>query len=93
MKTMAIAPNSTECLSKPKAWKKRHTDVIMMLTRGHSATGKLSHELIGHINEKFSVSRATIHRLWSKYRQAIIGGEAHKLTRKLGLGKNEAHSR
>ena len=60
---MAITLNPTQGLSKPKAMKKRHADVIIMLTRGRSANGKLSHELIGHIDEKFSVSRATIRRL------------------------------
>jgi hypothetical protein len=89
---LAITPNSTQSLSKPKAWKKRHADVIIMLMRGYSANGKLSHKLIGHSNEKFCVSRATICGLWKNYRQAIIGGEAPKLTRKSRLGRKMKHA-
>ena len=33
-----------------------------------------------------------IRRLWSKYRQAIIGGEAPKLTRKSGSGRKIKHT-
>jgi hypothetical protein len=60
--------------------------------REHSANGKFSHKLIGQINEAFSVSRATLLRLWSKYRQAIIGREAPQLTRKSGLGRKMKHT-
>jgi len=69
------------------------SDVLIMLMRGHSTNGKLGHKLIGHINEKFSVSRAKICRLWSKYRHMhmIIGREAPKLPRKSGLGRRMKH--
>jgi hypothetical protein len=90
---MAVTPNSTQVVSEPKALMKRQADIIIMLARGHTADGKVSHELMKHINLIFSISisKATVHRLWKNYGQVIPEEEAPQLTRKSGSGRIIKH--
>jgi hypothetical protein len=46
---MAITLDSTQGVTKPIELKKKQAGIILMLTRGHFADGKVSHELIKEI--------------------------------------------
>ena len=81
-KTMVIGRNITQEAPKPKAWKKRHADMIVMLARGYDCNGRLSHELKSLIKTKFRVHDTTIRRVWNKYKTQIMSSEAPIIERK-----------
>jgi len=90
---MGRASAVTPGISAEKVWKRRHSGVLVMLTKGAKDDGTLSHELIENAKVKYSYRSArTIRRLWAKYKPAIIAGEGFKLTRKEGSGRNFKHS-
>lgn len=79
---LTTIPNSPGTNAKQKAWKVKHSGVLVMLTRGFRANGKLSHELVQSAMVKFNYkSPKSIRRLWNKYKDPIIKGEGFKLER------------
>ena len=60
-----------------KPWKRRVSGVLVMLTIGYNKrSGRLSHELIAEIKEKFNYrTDRAIRDIWKKHKQQIMSGD------------------
>lgn len=72
-----------------KPWKKRISGVLVMLTKGYNKrSGRLRHELIAEIKEKFNYrTDRAIRDIWNKHKQQIMSGDPINIERKQGSGR------
>jgi hypothetical protein len=89
---MARAPYIPPGPKEQKAWKRRVSGVLVMLTKGCSKTGRLSHELIGEVKVKFGYKcDRTIRDIWKRYKAEVMADEPLRIQRKQGSGRKLKH--
>lgn len=85
---MVRAPYNPPGPKEQKAWKRRVSGVLVMLTKGCSKKGRLSHELIEQVKIKFGYkSDRTIRDIWKRYKPQIMADEPLNIQRKTGSGR------
>ena len=84
----AAHPASTQRPKLPGKWTKRHADIILMLSRGHSSNGTVRKGLIDEIKLSLpDVSESQIRRIWKKHKSSIMQGKMPELKRQGAQGK------